>query len=72
MCSLEVSLDLFAKAGGIEVLRQRSQNMISYLIEMLSQSPRVTFITPEEEQNHGGHLAILIDGFNAITINKKL
>ncbi|KAL3425595.1 kynureninase [Phlyctema vagabunda] len=64
--SLNASLEVFQKAGGMEPLRARSLKLTAYLEQLLvssSQSDAYTIITPRDPQQRGAQLSVrLQDG----------
>lgn len=65
--SLSASLEVFAKAGGMEVLREKSIMLTAYLETLLVSTTgfktgKFSIITPKEKDERGAQLSLRLEG----------
>jgi kynureninase len=73
--SLNASLEVFKKAGGMEPLRQKSLKLTEYLEVLLTGYPEMkgfTIITPKEKEQRGAQLSLKLDEGLLDVVMKKL
>ena len=59
---LLASLPLFAKAGGMEAIVERSRELTGQLYTALEGQRGLTILTPQDERERGAQLSIYVDG----------
>jgi len=62
MAPLLASLPLFAEAGGMAALRQRSLKLTARLYELIAAIAGLTIITPRDENQRGAQLSVYVPG----------
>jgi kynureninase len=62
LAPLRASLDLFERAGGMGVLRQRSLELTAALYDQVSQLPGSQILTPAEPERRGAQLSVYLPG----------
>lgn len=63
LAAIRASLDVFKSAGGMDVLREKSLKLISYMRDLLKSklAEQVNIITPEEPHRSGCQLSLVVN-----------
>jgi kynureninase len=73
LAAIRASLDTVKQAGGIEVLRNKSIQLTTYMRDCLEQelTDKIDIITPKSSKHSGAQLSIIVNGGNNNNIDGK-